>query len=165
MFYFQRAGTTRLIGVPHLIKHSSHIESSFPSRQRQFNLVENTHDITANLNFTNWKWEKVLWWKCLRLCARVCNGFYRVCCPFICSLDPGSLLIHPIYLKLIIPRWEISISDTFRYKIQRNYYWKFQKNNNNLLCWFFGWIVSIKFSSSRSTSKEKQPITLFQWMG
>lgn len=57
-------------------------------------------------------------------CVRVCNGFYRVCCPFyLLSLDPGSLLIHPIYLKLIIPRWEISISDTFRrYKIQRNYY-------------------------------------------
>jgi hypothetical protein len=52
--FYLRAGPTKLAGIPHLIKHSSIIESSFPSRQRQFQVAENSQaDITANLKFTN----------------------------------------------------------------------------------------------------------------
>ncbi len=53
--FYLRAGPTKLAGIPHqIIKHSSHIESSFPSRQRQFQVAENSQaDITANLKFTN----------------------------------------------------------------------------------------------------------------
>ncbi|XP_057376913.1 uncharacterized protein LOC130698148 [Daphnia carinata] len=48
------SGAAKLPGTPNLIKHSSIIESSFPSRQRQFDIAENSQaDITADLQFRN----------------------------------------------------------------------------------------------------------------